>query len=949
MADGSITFSTALDNAQLEKDMKQAQRKVDSLRKKVETSTGKRSAIEEELSKAEEAARKASEATEELRAKIEQLSATDPTDAAKWHAAQGSIEQLTQQLTAAEAKEAALADDRYKLDQKWQAANDQVKQHQAELSGAIQRQGELGAEYQRSYSAAGTAISRSVDTASSAFDRLGARITTMIRRVFMLQVAMSALRSVRSMLSDALMKNQQLSASVEGLRAAFQGVVNFVAHVVGPVIIGMVNSAIVAITTLARVVDSIFGTNIVTFIQHAQASAEATWQQAQASDAAASAASDQAKATKEAGKAAEKAAKSVMGFDELNQLSDNSDSGSGGGGGGGVPGGGGGLAPDWDALDVGKIDEKLGEIMVILGSALMAVGALLAFSGINIPLGLTLMAIGALMVYTAYREQWDKLPQQLRDTISRTLVVTGVIAVVIGAVLAFSGVNIPLGIGLMAAGLVLMGISAALNWNQLGETLKTVITSMLVVTGIVALVIGAVLAFSGVNIPLGLGLIALGALSMGIAGVLNWEALSGNLKKVVTSALELVGMVALVIGAVLAFTGTNIPVGIGLMAAGVAVLAGAAALNWGELSATLSRVVSRALEVVGIVAVVIGTVLAFTAANIPLGIAMMAFGAAAMFTSAALNWDTLKDKVSTVLTTMLRLAGLMALSIGAVIALSGVNLPLGIALITAGALALVASAALNWEQLPQQVRDALGVISAIAGASMLALGIILCLSGFGIPVGVALIFAGAAGLVTAAKLNWNFFAEKAREIWGNLVSWFNSNVKPKFTESWWYTIFWAIVRGIQQAISDAMQAFNNFISWLTLRQSIATSLVSSTVSGISSGISATISKINVKIPQINIPHLAAGAVLPPNREFMAVLGDQRRGNNIETPESLMRQVVREEAGALVADAIRSMSTTGAGAGDVVLVVDGRELARATARGTRGLRETGELGPGIVFA
>lgn len=48
------------------------------------------------------------------------------------------------------------------------------------------------------------------------------------------------------------------------------------------------------------------------------------------------------------------------------------------------------------------------------------------------------------------------------------------------------------------------------------------------------------------------------------------------------------------------------------------------------------------------------------------------------------------------------------------------------------------------------------------------------------------------------------------------------------------------------------------------------------------------------LPSINIPHLARGAVIPPNREFLAVLGDQNRGNNIEAPESLIRQIIRDE-------------------------------------------------------
>lgn len=45
---------------------------------------------------------------------------------------------------------------------------------------------------------------------------------------------------------------------------------------------------------------------------------------------------------------------------------------------------------------------------------------------------------------------------------------------------------------------------------------------------------------------------------------------------------------------------------------------------------------------------------------------------------------------------------------------------------------------------------------------------------------------------------------------------------------------------------------------------------------------------------MQIPHLATGAVIPPNAQFAAILGDQRSGTNIETPEALLRQIMREE-------------------------------------------------------
>lgn len=45
---------------------------------------------------------------------------------------------------------------------------------------------------------------------------------------------------------------------------------------------------------------------------------------------------------------------------------------------------------------------------------------------------------------------------------------------------------------------------------------------------------------------------------------------------------------------------------------------------------------------------------------------------------------------------------------------------------------------------------------------------------------------------------------------------------------------------------------------------------------------------------VAVPYLAEGAVIPPNAPFMAVLGDQRNGTNLEAPADLIRQIVREE-------------------------------------------------------
>ncbi len=73
-----------------------------------------------------------------------------------------------------------------------------------------------------------------------------------------------------------------------------------------------------------------------------------------------------------------------------------------------------------------------------------------------------------------------------------------------------------------------------------------------------------------------------------------------------------------------------------------------------------------------------------------------------------------------------------------------------------------------------------------------------------------------------------------------------------------------------------------------------------------------------QIPKLTIPRLATGTVIPPNKEFLAVLGDQKQGTNIEAPLETIKQAFRE---ALAESGGSSRQTT------VVLQVGRRELGR----------------------
>lgn len=101
--------------------------------------------------------------------------------------------------------------------------------------------------------------------------------------------------------------------------------------------------------------------------------------------------------------------------------------------------------------------------------------------------------------------------------------------------------------------------------------------------------------------------------------------------------------------------------------------------------------------------------------------------------------------------------------------------------------------------------------------------------------------------------------------------------------------------------------------------------------------------LRVAARSVPLPRLASGAVIPPNREFMAVLGDQRSGNNIEAPEALIRRIVREETGG--SSRLESLLQTliEVTREGKVIQVNERELGRVTSRAqANAMRASGKV-------
>ena len=104
------------------------------------------------------------------------------------------------------------------------------------------------------------------------------------------------------------------------------------------------------------------------------------------------------------------------------------------------------------------------------------------------------------------------------------------------------------------------------------------------------------------------------------------------------------------------------------------------------------------------------------------------------------------------------------------------------------------------------------------------------------------------------------------------------------------TIFKGIWNGIVDTVEGAINIIIKGVNWLISQLN----KISFSIPDWVPGIGGNSFGINIApVSSVALPRLAEGAVIPPNREFMAILGDQRAGKNIEAPAGLIKEMVLE--------------------------------------------------------
>ena len=416
--------------------------------------------------------------------------------------------------------------------------------------------------------------------------------------------------------------------------------------------------------------------------------------------------------------------------------------------------------------------------------------------------------------------QTGGLAQTVSDELARVMEAVGGFALALGVVLLCFGQILP-GIGLILVGITSMssGVSV-LQENDPKSTVQTKLAEMGQVIGAFLAVIGVILVLFG-NFPIGLGCIIAGIALFSVSSVvLNESGMKTMITKFIEENATLisgVGLAMLLLGVILLATGVGLHIGIALVLVGATALVTAVTLNPSKIFEDIKKFISdnaTLIAGVGIALVILGIILCISGVGLPLGIGLIVAGGTALASAVIINPQKIFNDIKKFFEDN---AGLIVgisialLILGIILCVTGVGLPLGIGLIAAGAVGLAAEVALNWDFLKEKISGAIEAIGQwMKTWGLLVLGILLCFTLAGLPLGMALIKKASKNLTEAEDPVWNLILEKLKEAWEGISQWYNEKIAPWFTAKKWKDLAGKIGDGLKQGFAAAI----NGVIWV---------------------------------------------------------------------------------------------------------------------------------------
>jgi hypothetical protein len=507
-------------------------------------------------------------------------------------------------------------------------------------------------------------------------------------------------------------------------------------------------------------------------------------------------------------------------------------------------------------------------------------------------------------------ENWlDKMLGSAAEKVASALILAGIAFIAIGASVGSIKMVIT-GLLLIGAGLfvaeetgVLQSWVDTLGLNNVAEFIVTAV----ILAGIAMVAIGAATG----NILLviaGLLLIGLAVLYAKNSGMMDdWAETLGlnRAASFITAALLIAGFALIAIGAA---TGNILMVVAGIALIAIGIYVGVKSGTFTDWASALKLdsafgYVTAAMQIAGIAMIAIGAAMG----NIVIvlaGAALLGFGIAAeAIGQERLEawWEKLKlTSVAQWISVALLLGGIALVAFAAATA-NPILLAVGL-----GILGMGITAAINEGHLKNWV-ETLGLNKVVGWVS------------------VALMLAGIA-LIAFGAMTMNIFMLLAGA--ALLVSGFAVGTTTNKFQSWVETLHLNEVSGW---VSTAMLLLGiALVAIGAMTLNVPMLLAGAALLGV--GIAAKAGGFNSTksvsggnpaarsampaISPASVPRLATGAVIPPNREFLAVLGDQKQGNNIEAPESAIEAAVA-----------RGMAQYGGGNQTAILKIGEQELGR----------------------
>lgn len=359
--------------------------------------------------------------------------------------------------------------------------------------------------------------------------------------------------------------------------------------------------------------------------------------------------------------------------------------------------------------------------------------------------------------------------------------------------------------------------------------------------------------------------------------------------------MGIVGGVLIAVGLLLIFFG-HIGWGIGFVIAGASVFAvSMATVSSSDQVTPISEKLMAIMAIAGIALTAIGLILLFNG-SWKWGIGFIIAGAGALSVAiVAVKSGNATEEAEQMLLDIMLIAGSAMLALGVILMCFGVISPLSIGLVVTGAGSIAGAVAINPQAVGERLKaffvENAGLITGISLA-LVVIGILVCFAN--LPLGIALIVAGVGGLITEIVLNRNAITDWLKGVWDSVKQFWNTYIAPVFTAKWWKDLgiscINGLIAGFEGGINGIIRAFEKLINWIADGLNEISFDIPDWLGGGTFGFDLS----HVDFKEVKIPRLARGAVIPPNREFMAVLGDQKNGRNLEAPEDLIRQIVREE-------------------------------------------------------